>query len=193
MVPSPRSMRMASPIWSMMFGWMPSVGSSRMSSLGLVSSDAGDGELLLLAAGEHAALAFQEFLDDGEQGEDPVDWSAVRLDALGAGADEEVFLDGEVREDLAALGHIAEARCGRVRRWSMRSIRLPMNSMAPDSSGQQAHERLEGRAFAHTVAAHQAEDRFGRMARFTPRRMALPPMERREVGEMASRLSVGHG
>ena len=79
---------------------------------GLGEENPGDGELLLLAAGEHAAFALEEIPDDGKQRENAVDRGRVRLDSLGTGPDVEVFLDGEMREDFTALGNVTEAETG---------------------------------------------------------------------------------
>jgi hypothetical protein len=49
--------------------WMPSVGSSRISSRGRREC-AGDGELLALATGEIAAAAAQKLAEDGKEVED---------------------------------------------------------------------------------------------------------------------------
>ena len=48
---------MASSIWTMTVGWMPSVGSSIRRSLGRARSTRRDRELLLLPARQHPALA----------------------------------------------------------------------------------------------------------------------------------------
>src|SRR5262249_44729183 len=65
-----------------------------------------DGEHLLLAAGQHAALAGEKSAQRGEQLEHVV--HAIRSPAAEL-TDSEVFLNGEVREDLAALRHVADA------------------------------------------------------------------------------------
>src|SRR5678816_3033481 len=62
-----------------------------------------DGELLLLAAAEHAAFAWQEILEDREEREDAIELT-VELFALRDRPDLEVLLDGQEREDVAALG-----------------------------------------------------------------------------------------
>ena len=51
----------------MIDGWMPSVGSSRISRLRAGGERAGDRQLLLLAAGEVAAAAVQHLLQHREQ------------------------------------------------------------------------------------------------------------------------------
>jgi hypothetical protein len=61
-----RSRRMTRPMSLMMEGWMPSVGSSRMISLGSPAAP-GNGQLLLLAAGQIAAATVQHFLQHREE------------------------------------------------------------------------------------------------------------------------------
>ena len=69
---------------------------------------AADRQLLLLAAGEIAAAPVEHLLEHGEQVED------LRRNRTGAvlpdaEADAQVLLDGQLREDLAALRHVADA------------------------------------------------------------------------------------
>ena len=70
--PCERSSSSTRPISLMIEGWMPSVGSSSISSFGLDDQRAADRQLLLLAAGEVAAPAAQHGLEDREQLEDLV-------------------------------------------------------------------------------------------------------------------------
>ena len=58
---------MTRPMSLMIDGWMPSVGSSRMSRLRAGGERAGDRELLLLAAREVAAAAVQHRLQHREE------------------------------------------------------------------------------------------------------------------------------
>ena len=60
------SRMITSPISRTMLGWMPSVGSSRISSLRIEHQRAADGQLLLLAAREIAAAPPQPFLQHRE-------------------------------------------------------------------------------------------------------------------------------
>ena len=59
--------RMVFSISKTMDGCMPSVGSSRRRQLRFGDKDAGDGELLLLAAAQIAALPVLKLLEAGEQ------------------------------------------------------------------------------------------------------------------------------
>ena len=106
----------------MIDGWMPSVGSSRMSSLRLGHQRAGDGELLLLAAGEIAAAPLQHVAQDREQLEDLVGiarWPRGSRREAGL----EILPHGELRKYLAALRHVARCR-GRARS-AGRAVRNP--------------------------------------------------------------------
>src|SRR6266545_806895 len=84
--------------------------------LGAGEEDAGDGELLLLAPGEHAPLAPEQRLEPGEQLEDAVQvLPGTRNPVAAARAqpeepDPEVLPHGEAGKDLAPLRHIADAR-----------------------------------------------------------------------------------
>ena len=75
---------MARPMSLMMEGWMPSVGSSSTSSVRPRHQRAGDGELLLLAAGEVAAAPAQHGLEHREQLEQLVRDVALARAAGGA-------------------------------------------------------------------------------------------------------------
>ena len=87
---------------------MPSVGSSRIRTLGSVSKRAGDGQLLLLAAAEDAAFAFEHFLENGKQFQHAVHLVRCRC-AVDHQADFQIFPNREIRENVPALRHITEA------------------------------------------------------------------------------------
>ena len=93
----------------MMEGWMPSVGSSSTSRRGWVDQRAGDGELLLLAAGEVAAAAAEHGFQDREQLEQLVGDVALAARGSRGKAGLEVLAHGQQREDLAALRHVGDA------------------------------------------------------------------------------------
>ena len=80
---------------------------------GVREQRAADGELLLLAAAQHAAFALRHVFQHGEQLEHAIHL-AVQLAALSDGAEAQVFPDGEIRKNIAALRHVAEsaARAG---------------------------------------------------------------------------------
>ena len=66
-MPRSASMRMTRPMSLMMLGWMPSVGSSRISSFGPGGQRARDRQLLLLPARQVAAAAVEHLLEHREQ------------------------------------------------------------------------------------------------------------------------------
>ena len=91
----------------MIDGWMPSVGSSRMS--------AADGQLLLLAAGEIAAAPSEHVVENRKETENlVVDRALVARQAGESGL--QVLLDRQQRENLAPLRHIAEPEPGALMR-----------------------------------------------------------------------------
>ena len=139
----------------MMLGWMPSVGSSRISSLGSRRQRARDGELLLLAAREIAAAAPQHLLQDREQleqlGRHSLAGRLVRQ------AHAQVLFHREPAEDLAALRHEADAGArALVRRRILDGLAVELDAAGLD--GHQAHQRLEQRGLADAVAPQQHRD-----------------------------------
>ena len=82
-------------------GCRPSVGSSRRRTRGLGAERAGDGEHLLLAAGEGAGDLGQALAQAREEGEGAVAGGGAV--AAGHQADLEVLGDGELGEEPAAL------------------------------------------------------------------------------------------
>src|SRR5713101_6642554 len=146
--------------------------------LGPREEDPGDGELLLLPAREHAALAGQELLEPGEEAEDFLEVTRAAAIARGPGppeeADAEVFRHGEVREDLAPLRDIADAVGGALFRAQAAQVGT-VERDAAGTHGQQAHDRLEQRGLADPVASHQTDDAAVRdLERDVPEHLALP-------------------
>src|SRR6185436_76139 len=74
--------------------------------LGLAGQAAGDGQELLLATAERAAAAFQQRRQPRERRHDRVD---ALLGAAPGKAHAEVVAHAQPREDLAALGDVAES------------------------------------------------------------------------------------
>ena len=163
------SMRMTRPMSLMMMGWMPSVGSSRISSLGPTASARRDGQLLLLAAGEVAAAAVHHLLEHREQLEERR--RDRRAAGLGGQAHAQVFLDREAREDLAALRHVADAGADALVRRRVRDVLAVEARCVPVLVGTRPIRRLEQRGLAHAVAAEQRGDLAG-----------LAPRRRRRAG-----------
>ena len=89
------------------------MGSSRRRTRGLGAERAGDGEHLLLAAGEGAGGLGQALAEAGEEGEGASRGRRGRL-AAGEEADLEVLRDGELGEEAAALGDPGDALAGDV-------------------------------------------------------------------------------
>ncbi len=118
---------------------------------------AADRELLLLPAGKIAAAPVQHLLQHGKQLED------ARRDRRGAvlahaQADAQVFLDRQLRKNLAPLRHVADAEPRALLGRQLEQI----GAVERDAAGrrrQQAHDALEQRGLAHAVAAHQARAR----------------------------------
>jgi hypothetical protein len=108
MLPRSASMRMTRPMSLMMLGWMPSVGSSSISSFGPGSQRARDGQLLLLAAGQVAAAAAEHLLEHREQLEQLA--GNRRAAGLGGQAHAQVLLH---RQAGRSRGPAARSRCRR--------------------------------------------------------------------------------
>jgi len=125
---------------------------------------AADGELLLLPPGEIAATPLAHRLEHRKQVEDPRRNSACAIGATlsdgalakaDADAHLQVFLNGELRKNFAALRHVAYAEA----RPCFGTLRAKVAALKCDfarRSGQQSHDALEQRGLAHAVAAHQA-------------------------------------
>lgn len=141
-------------VWLDAFG-----GFIKNEELGLCEERAADGELLLLPAGEHASLAIQELLYDGEKRVNAVNLLLILFHAPRFQSDEEILLYGEVWKDVAALGDITEA-CARSDCGGHRVHRRSAKMDTARIERQQTHQRLERGAFPNTVPAHEAEHRF---------------------------------
>ena len=72
---------------------------------------AGDGELLLLAAGEIAAAPVEEFLQHRERARTPSPRSPLR-DFGRESAEHQILAHREARQDAAPLRHVADAGLG---------------------------------------------------------------------------------
>ena len=90
-------------------GARPSVGSSSRRIFAPVRRIAGDGEHLLLAAGQLRALARAPLVEVREERVDLLDAHAALRDL---GRQHQVLGDVEAREDAALLGHVAEPGLG---------------------------------------------------------------------------------
>ena len=140
----------------MMEGWDALGGFVEEEEVGAGDQGAGDGQLLLLAAAEEAALAVQHGLQDGEQIENVVRDGGGGL-ALRDEADAEVFQDGHVGENFPALRHVTDALPGAaVGRQCGEGLVLERDS--PGAGPQQAHDALEQGGLADAVTPHEADD-----------------------------------
>lgn len=88
---------------------MPSVGSSRISNLGR-STSARERQLLLLIYGQFAAALLSQRIERWKQIEHHLgdDVRFVALTAARQQGDQQVILNAHLREDMAALRHIAD-------------------------------------------------------------------------------------
>ena len=120
---------------------------------------AGDGQLLLLAAAEQAALAAEQVLEHGEVFKDFAG-HAARLRRISQHADLKVFQHGELRKNLAPLRHVAHARASPNVRRSARQV-AAIKQHLPRTRPQEPHHALEQRGLAHAIAAHEANDPAG--------------------------------
>ena len=69
--------------------------------------------------------------------------------------DAQVFLNGQLRKDLASLGNVADAEARPERRRATRQLGV-LKLETAGGNGQDAHDGLEQRGLADPVPAHQA-------------------------------------
>src|SRR5438445_5319430 len=123
--------------------------------LGIGEHGAGDGELLLLAAAEHAAFALEHFFEDGKQLEHAINLAV----GFGAAHDEaylQIFPDRQVRKNVAALGNVTDALAGAF--IGAQSLNRRAGQADASAHGfEQADDALEGGGLAHAVAAHETD------------------------------------
>ena len=143
-----------------MTGARPSLGSSSSSKRGVAHQRAGDGQHLLLAAAHAAAEAVAHAAEVGEQVEQALFGPGGAAGAWGLAADLQVLGHGQVGEDAAFLGHVAEAGAGD-------AVGFPAGDVGAgevDAAGggaDDADQRLHGGALAGAVAAEQDQDLAG--------------------------------
>ena len=131
---------------------MPSVGSSRIRSLGSHDERARDRELLLLAAREITATPVQHFLQHREHLEHVTGNRPAAL--FRREAHQQILFDRQAREDLAALGHVADAERRPVVGWQ----RGDVHAVEADAAGgdrQQSHQAPQQRGLADAIPAEQ--------------------------------------
>ena len=121
--------------------------------LGICHQGAPDRQHLLFTPGQLVAHVLPPSGELGKKIVDRVERPARGREARGRGRDQ-VFLDGERRKDLPALGHEPETRLrdpvGR-----QADERQVVEDRAAAGGGQQAHDGLNGGGLAHAVAAQQ--------------------------------------
>ena len=117
-IPSSFSFMMTSPISCTMLGWMPSLGSSRMSSLGSLASARPMASCCCWPPDRSPPRRPSIFFSTGNSVKILLGQRARRPCA--ARPDAQVLLDGEVGEDLAPLRHVADAEARALLRASAR-------------------------------------------------------------------------
>ena len=121
---------------------MPSVGSSRNTRCGSGDQAAGDGQELLLAARERAAVAVEQMLEAREVLQDVAHRILLVL-GMGGDAHAQIVEHAEHGKDAAALGHIADALAAAlVRRLAGNVDALEMDAAA--GRGHQPDQRFSG-------------------------------------------------
>src|SRR5262245_60162696 len=146
--------------------------------LGSGEEYAGDGELLLLAAREHTALARKELSELRKELEDLLDVLLSGAPVAGRlGAAEESHAEGlghaQIRKDLASLGHVADP-AGRPLFRSKPSQVDAVERDAPGACRQESHDGLEQRGLAHAAPAYEAHDATcGHVEGHIPQHLAL--------------------
>ena len=122
--------------------------------LGVGHQRPADRQHLLLAAGElvaHVALALGQARKEAEGA---LERPGIAARGAVGGRRQKVLAHREVGEDLAALGHQAEAEAGDAEGGQVIDpVALELDDAA--ARRQQAHDGIHGRRLAHAVAAHQ--------------------------------------
>src|ERR1051325_422447 len=140
-----------------------------------------DGELLLLAAAEHAALALEHVLQDRKQRKHALHFT-VQFLSLRDGADTEIFPDGEMRKDVTALRYVADAVAGALIGLETGEFAIAQFHRAAVEA-HEADDALERGGFADAVAAHEADDLAGLHRETDPAQDAGAVVAQTDVGE----------
>ena len=74
--------------------------------------------------------------------------------------DVKILLDGEVRKDIAALRHVADAAAGAGVRWQLVDA-LAVEDDRAGADGEHAGDGFQRGGLAHAVAAHECNDLAG--------------------------------
>ncbi len=140
-----------------------------------------DGELLLLAAGQIAAMAMQEILKDRKQVDDPV-FQPLR-GTRREGAKLQVLAHREARQDAPALRHIGDARLGALVRAQAGNIGA-VEHKTPGHPVHQAEDAAHQGGLADAVAAEHRQEFAGRDLQVDILQRAAVAVERVDVGQL---------
>ena len=148
-----------SSICSTMLGWMPSVGSSSRTIFGFGEQRAGDGELLLLAAGQIAAVADRGIPSGSGTGRRPSRRARPRAGLRRAKVPSIRFSRTvNLRQDAAALRHVADAGLGALVGRQSRRFRRRRAGSLPSTRSIRPRMRAHQRGLADAVAAEHAKE-----------------------------------
>ena len=158
-VPAAWSSFTTSMSWATMVGARPSDSSSIIRTRGRHHQGHGQGQHLLLAAGEVAGLLVGPVIEDREELDHPllglVDGPVVLADH--PGAEPQVLVDGQGREDAPATGHQGQAHLGDgLGRFARDGPAAELDRAAADPD--QARGPLEQGRLAGPVGAEQGHD-----------------------------------
>src|SRR5690348_3355219 len=123
--------------------------------VGVAHQRAAQRQHLLLAAREDARFGVRALLQAREQAVHVVERPARLLGALLL-AEQQVLLDRELGEDVAVLGHVADAAVGDVERALAEDLLVAQADRA--FGGDEPHDRLHRRRAPGAVAPEQAHD-----------------------------------
>ena len=149
---------MTRPMSLMIDGWMPSVGSSRTSSVGPAASARAIASCCCWPPERSPPRRWSICFSTGKSSNSSVG-SGVRPRLVGQ-AHREVFLHREAAEDLAPLRHVADAAANALVRRVVRDV----GAAEADTAGahrHDAHQALQQRRLADAVAAEDHRDLAG--------------------------------
>ena len=124
--------------------------------IGVGHERAGDGEHLLLAAGQEVTLVLTPFFQLGEDLEHLLQGPGILL-AAGARSHGQVLGHGERREDHSALGDEADAQTSDLEGRKTDQF-LAVEDDAALARGREAHDGADGGGLAHAIPTQQGDD-----------------------------------
>ena len=117
---------------------------------------AADRQHLLLAAGQRHAHVAAALGEPRKQRVDFLDGPGIGIAETVAGGGDEIFVHRQVRKDLAAFRHQADAEfCDLIRRQAAHFLAGEADRAC--AGRRHAHDGADGRGLAHAVAAHQGD------------------------------------